>query len=80
MEGKLNFTAWYLKKYDPSGYIYPSYQLNIGFGTVCLRVNEYLEYLKQFEKQSICCKCDNPIPHRLKDGSYSCDDCGHTWR
>ena len=27
----------------------------------------------------ICPKCDNPHPHHLKYGFYSCDKCGNEW-
>jgi hypothetical protein len=45
MNDKLNFKDWYKEKYDPTGYLYPSAPLSIGFQDYCARVNEYLEYL-----------------------------------
>jgi hypothetical protein len=39
------FEQWYKEEYDPSGYLYPSAPLNIGFQDYCARVNEYLQYL-----------------------------------
>ena len=39
------FEQWYKDKYDPTGYLYPSAPLNIGFQDYCARVDEYLRYL-----------------------------------
>jgi ribosomal protein L37AE/L43A len=27
-----------------------------------------------------CGACQNPYPHRCKDGSYYCEECTNTWR
>lgn len=28
----------------------------------------------------ICPECKNPYPHSHRDGSYSCEECGHKWK
>ena len=35
------FEEWYKEKYDPNGFLYPSCPLDIGFQTICDRVEEY---------------------------------------
>lgn len=30
-------------------------------------------------EQLICPECENQYPHSHADGSYSCEECGHTW-
>lgn len=35
---------------------------------------------KLVDNASACPKCENPFPHKHTDGSYSCEECNHTWK